>query len=416
MIPTVDAIEESSLRKLLRNVVRRENLRVCTTRAPFNIRSVQNEGDVPHEDWDDTDTEFDPDYEEVSSESDEESGYEQDREDAMADNGSGDELYDPLFSLSDLSTASDTDELTGFTHRSQLPQLLRKPLLDDAPSSTSASDEEDGPAAPSYYQPPPLTNCAANAEQVDFERAEAQAQKGGYLTKNKPPKPRSKPHSKTGSKPRSRTGQKPPSTASCDAPRSKVTTVSCEPSASIPPAAGISDATNNPPKPLSTRTRQKPPSTASCRPHRPRRPKAASRESPPPPPPTPQVPPPTASQMPPSTTPPAASHSAEQAREFHDLDYYLNVKKYKLVKWDGIQPVPFLDSHKHVFVCLAGRPTGEGYLRACSDLYDLSTVEFEKAARKRRKPKVWDHKRGFYPTVDVGLTYAQGGPQSPTDI
>ncbi|KAJ3568671.1 hypothetical protein NP233_g5557 [Leucocoprinus birnbaumii] len=92
----------------------------------------------------------------------------------------------------------------------------------------------------------------------------------------------------------------------------------------------------------------------------------------------------------------------------HDLQYYID-RKYKVIEWDGIETIPLLDDHDHVFMVLAGRPKSPKYLSACDGLYDLITDTLTTASANPKFPdKFCQHKRGDYVTLDTGVAYSQG--------
>ncbi|KAJ3560648.1 hypothetical protein NP233_g10698 [Leucocoprinus birnbaumii] len=115
-------------------------------------------------------------------------------------------------------------------------------------------------------------------------------------------------------------------------------------------------------------------------------------------------------------TPPEVK-TTEQKRKWM-LDRYLNKLEYELVPWNGIDPMPLLDSGEIVRGVLAGQlsegaiiPPGESpetlYFNDCQKLYDLLLERSKNPIIQRQT----NHRWGNYPSIDSGITYSQGDTQ-----
>ncbi|KAJ3570686.1 hypothetical protein NP233_g4244 [Leucocoprinus birnbaumii] len=76
---------------------------------------------------------------------------------------------------------------------------------------------------------------------------------------------------------------------------------------------------------------------------------------------------------------------------------------YKLIEWDGIKPVMLVDDSDTVIGALAGQPDHDSYRAECEKLFGLMTNQAQLADFDSDN---LSHRRGPYPTMDVGITYA----------
>ncbi|KAJ3552345.1 hypothetical protein NP233_g12904 [Leucocoprinus birnbaumii] len=79
---------------------------------------------------------------------------------------------------------------------------------------------------------------------------------------------------------------------------------------------------------------------------------------------------------------------------------------YKLVEWDGINPILLVDTEGTIFGALAGQPKDPGWSKRCMRLFDIMAEDADAAAKLPKKNT--QHRRGFYPAIDTGVTFAPG--------
>ncbi|KAF8188313.1 hypothetical protein K438DRAFT_1972511 [Mycena galopus ATCC 62051] len=78
---------------------------------------------------------------------------------------------------------------------------------------------------------------------------------------------------------------------------------------------------------------------------------------------------------------------------------------FQLIRWNGRDARPLLDSKGRVFLVLAGQPTDNGYPEAVSRAYDAIKKE---GMRADFPPDMRNHRRGLFAAMSVGLILGQG--------
>ncbi|KAJ3557640.1 hypothetical protein NP233_g11688 [Leucocoprinus birnbaumii] len=240
--------------------------------------------------------------------------------------------------------------------------FLEKDLLDDAPSSTSASDSNDTKPAKPYYQPPTKTGGKSKTRQnvptrindrlfkvafpdPKFMQRKLAIPNGGYVGDNRPkPPPELLPQ----------TAQDQGGVA-----EGGITVGEAGLEAASTASASLTNLTNM---------------TSSTS----------------------------------STNSINSTNPTNKVGCLHDLQYYIDCG-YKVVEWDGIETIPLLDDQDRIFMVLAGRPNSPEYVVACDDLYNFITDTLTMASANSKFPdELRHHKRGNYTTLDAGIAYSQG--------
>ncbi|KAF7288421.1 hypothetical protein HMN09_01394600 [Mycena chlorophos] len=93
------------------------------------------------------------------------------------------------------------------------------------------------------------------------------------------------------------------------------------------------------------------------------------------------------------------------AKKARGLDDFLRMG-FQLIKWNGINGMPLLDSSGRIFAVLAGRPNTVAYALVIQQAF--AVVVAAAAARAASGTPVAAHRRGLYAAVTVGLSYGQG--------
>ncbi|KAH9475966.1 hypothetical protein JR316_0011531 [Psilocybe cubensis] len=78
----------------------------------------------------------------------------------------------------------------------------------------------------------------------------------------------------------------------------------------------------------------------------------------------------------------------------------------QVYEWDGRRPVAFVAPNKQIFMVLAGRPDDPQYDSATERVYEALSAKGVKFTSK-----YLHHRRGDYPTLDIGVSRGQGLPQ-----
>ncbi|EPS92549.1 hypothetical protein FOMPIDRAFT_1137633, partial [Fomitopsis schrenkii] len=84
--------------------------------------------------------------------------------------------------------------------------------------------------------------------------------------------------------------------------------------------------------------------------------------------------------------------------------------QFQEITWDGSTPKVITDAEDRVIVALAGRPVDDPtWGQAIDAMYNAASV----VARQFKGP--WNHRRGYYATVGVGVSFG-GGQQAPQPL
>ncbi|KAF7318668.1 hypothetical protein HMN09_00378500 [Mycena chlorophos] len=93
------------------------------------------------------------------------------------------------------------------------------------------------------------------------------------------------------------------------------------------------------------------------------------------------------------------------SKKSRGIDDFLRLG-FQVLRWNGIDGVPLVDSEGRVFAVLAGRPKGATYDGHVHRAFCLMVAAA--AARAAAKTPVQTHRRGFYTAITVGISYGQG--------
>ncbi|KAI0055932.1 hypothetical protein BV25DRAFT_1921411, partial [Artomyces pyxidatus] len=80
---------------------------------------------------------------------------------------------------------------------------------------------------------------------------------------------------------------------------------------------------------------------------------------------------------------------------------------FRLVPWDGIEHTVVVDQVGRIVAVLAGRPKTGDWQGTCTRAYD----SLDKVRESLRLPDDVQHRRGRYPSVNVGISYGRGQKQ-----
>ncbi|KAJ7642974.1 hypothetical protein DFH06DRAFT_999373 [Mycena polygramma] len=78
---------------------------------------------------------------------------------------------------------------------------------------------------------------------------------------------------------------------------------------------------------------------------------------------------------------------------------------FQLVEWDGLTPIPLIDSKGRIIAVLAGQPCNDEYRVAVQRAFHLIR---DAGAEARFPASMRKHRRGLFAAINVGLSYGKG--------